>query len=872
MRAFLLGAVAAMLFPVQAAALAAPAKYSARLELLAVRDEMFAGRLSSLVVRVENRGNLPWPSSASDPLRPVRLAYHWLDERGRTVVYDGLRTELPRDLAPGERTTISMTVLPPRAPGSYALVIDLVREHVTWFSERGSQALTLAHIPVRGPWTVTGERLRLLLLTGASVGLLWLMGFGTARLAASAPLSGLPVPLLGASLVIAGGYYAAWLGVPMATAKWLLLALGGILAVSALRRQGRLRADRGDTAIAAALGASALILALLPLWNFGRPSTVLNTYSAYFTVMSEYWKTHYLGQLPALDPYRPLDYLVRERLEHGTVSGTPFLNAFVASTLGVDSYETYSILTALLLALLPPSLYWTARSPCGLTKAWALFVSVLGLVNITYFLWNLRGQLPFVAGLVFLPVALATGTLRLTGQGRSFPAALLLSALLAVYTPLAPYALLPLALVAGFLLFDGTVAWRGLALRAARLLGLVVVINPVILFLMAMFGLATARQISENWHNIPGYPAAAELLGLLPHFTADAQSKTARILTSALVLLVFLVAGFGLLRAVKDRRWLLPATVLAYTLGALAIAILMDYAYGFYKHGVVTLFAILLAFASGLDALWRRKRGWRLLAAVAGGGVALACLLTYGTTAELERPAWVSPQLASLKSVRHLIKDEEVVLLDEIEVGRQLWASYFLRGVRLSVPPALEPWGWWGFSSVSGRGDPSRFYHDGATHALTRWNDVVHRDVEPVFSNATYRLVPGHPLLRLGSGWHALEEGTSSFRWMAQEGRVLVHGERLEREPVRLRMSVAPITAPVTLEVFLGEQQLDAFVTRDASRPWTFTTRPFVANGKTAITIRSVEGCVQPSRLFGTADTRCLSARFYDLRLIREAR
>jgi hypothetical protein len=34
------------------------------------------------------------------------------------------------------------------------------------------------------------------------------------------------------------------------------------------------------------------------------------------------------------------------------------------------------------------------------------------------------------------------------------------------------------------------------------------------------------------------------------------------------------------------------------------------------------------------------------------------------------------------------------------------------------------------------------------------------------------------------------------------------------------------------------------------------------------ITIRSVEGCFEPSRLFGSLDHRCLSARFLEVRLM----
>ena len=59
------------------------------------------------------------------------------------IIYDGWRTPLPRDLAPGEQAFIGLRVKAPEQAGEYQLQIDLTQEKVTWFSARTGQTTTL---------------------------------------------------------------------------------------------------------------------------------------------------------------------------------------------------------------------------------------------------------------------------------------------------------------------------------------------------------------------------------------------------------------------------------------------------------------------------------------------------------------------------------------------------------------------------------------------------------------------------------------------------------------------------------------------------------------------------------------------------------
>ncbi len=98
------------------------------------------GETAAFEATVTNRGDAPWPHTGGPGTSfAVLLAYHWLGPDG-SVVADGLRTDLPLDLAPGAHVTVRMKVRAPEAPGEYVLEPDMVQEAVAWFRERGSTA------------------------------------------------------------------------------------------------------------------------------------------------------------------------------------------------------------------------------------------------------------------------------------------------------------------------------------------------------------------------------------------------------------------------------------------------------------------------------------------------------------------------------------------------------------------------------------------------------------------------------------------------------------------------------------------------------------------------------------------------------------
>ena len=105
-----------------------------------------AGQTFDLECTLTNDGWLDWRSDGSNP---VMLGYRWLDAAGSRVAGEGLRTPLSKAVAQGESLAVNARVVAPDAAGTYTLVIDLVEEGRTWFSEQGVPPGRLTGLAIR---------------------------------------------------------------------------------------------------------------------------------------------------------------------------------------------------------------------------------------------------------------------------------------------------------------------------------------------------------------------------------------------------------------------------------------------------------------------------------------------------------------------------------------------------------------------------------------------------------------------------------------------------------------------------------------------------------------------------------------------------
>ena len=107
-----------------------------------VPSEMKIGEMASADITVRNASPVSWPSQSDAKGRyAVNLAYHWLTAKGTTVVFDGLRTPLPKDLEPGESADLKARIQAPEKPGRYILEVTLVQERSAWFPEKNGAKL-----------------------------------------------------------------------------------------------------------------------------------------------------------------------------------------------------------------------------------------------------------------------------------------------------------------------------------------------------------------------------------------------------------------------------------------------------------------------------------------------------------------------------------------------------------------------------------------------------------------------------------------------------------------------------------------------------------------------------------------------------------
>ena len=85
----------------------------------------------AIPVTVRNQGDDTWERTGP---HAVKLAYHVYDAAGTLVAWDGLRSALPADVAPGSDATVAMVLTAPPATGIYTIKPDLIREGEAWFS------------------------------------------------------------------------------------------------------------------------------------------------------------------------------------------------------------------------------------------------------------------------------------------------------------------------------------------------------------------------------------------------------------------------------------------------------------------------------------------------------------------------------------------------------------------------------------------------------------------------------------------------------------------------------------------------------------------------------------------------------------------
>jgi len=92
-------------------------------------------------VSVTNKSTATWDSKDKD--HPVFLSYHLLNAKGEMMEYDNVRTSMNRRIGTDESVIVDLMVKAPSNKGDYYLEVDVVKEKVAWFKNKGSKTIRI---------------------------------------------------------------------------------------------------------------------------------------------------------------------------------------------------------------------------------------------------------------------------------------------------------------------------------------------------------------------------------------------------------------------------------------------------------------------------------------------------------------------------------------------------------------------------------------------------------------------------------------------------------------------------------------------------------------------------------------------------------
>jgi hypothetical protein len=99
------------------------------------------GDLIKAPLTIKNTSEVYWKLGKSE--QGTKLSYHVINNTGKIVLYDGARTLLPYDLAPGGEITLQANIEAPQKPGKYIFRFTMLEELVAWFDDKGAETFDM---------------------------------------------------------------------------------------------------------------------------------------------------------------------------------------------------------------------------------------------------------------------------------------------------------------------------------------------------------------------------------------------------------------------------------------------------------------------------------------------------------------------------------------------------------------------------------------------------------------------------------------------------------------------------------------------------------------------------------------------------------
>jgi hypothetical protein len=539
--------------------------------------------------------------------------------------------------------------------------------------------------------------LKLLLMYGISMGALLYAGFGITRLLTAPRIRGgelLLVPGIGLSLVLTVGYWCGWMGWSAGMAVVITAVLATVLNLLAvIQRRG------APLVIAQHLlpFAMALVLysvAVYPIWRSGELAPIgLNGDQVGYTNITAYLEQNGLPPPPPSAQKPAVTQL--SFINWGLPLGFNYFHAFVDKLLGTVPHETFSLITALCMALAILAYAFLARYLFGLHSQDTFIVTLLIAVNplLTWVHYNNYGMHAMSLGLTPLAFGVAVIALEEGDRRSLILAAILLSAAFTSYPLLAvPFAIMPLGIYT-LLLHLGkkqrlnVSAWRFSVLAVVGVL----LTLPGTLHVGKFFPPMLGAIWGKGFGDVDAYVPWTAIYGLSYHILSEpgVRSTFAPGLTTFIAVAILLVTLYGIWRVQEDRRFLILALGFAYLPFMLWLRLGLNYPYGFFKASTFLAFPAIAGLAIGIERLG--AAGWRPRIGIGFTWAFIALLLTVNLAHLIPLAKTVATtaldfhSLLELRNVEGLLREGETVHIRDAEGTSLLWMTYFLKPYNLTL-------------------------------------------------------------------------------------------------------------------------------------------------------------------------------------------
>ncbi|MCK8603270.1 hypothetical protein [Desulfoferrobacter suflitae] len=593
-------------------------------------------------------------------------------------------------------------------------------------------------------------------------------------------------PVIGSIMLSILPIYFSLLGIKTQFASWLVLLATVILSLLELSKKwGALNKFQWEHAVLAVCVVIPVIPAAVILLRAGSLTSILDSYSLFVTAPAEYLVHHPFTQDVRVDYSKPITNLLSEVIGKGEYFGFFFLIASFASYTGIPPYKLYLLLSSVVGSLLPISVFVACRAGFNATRGQALAVAFLSALNYGYFAWPVMGQMPISMGIIYLILIIGfiPRMCDCDNKRELIFYSLIIAGLCSVYWILLPYAV-------GLYCIYGLLSWKPRSplrplLNGVKLSLGAMLINPFMVVFVALHGFEILTVTSQYTDNIPRYPHLGEILGLRQHFsriecgTADHYL----LIYAAAAALILIAAGAWQRIRSKDR---LVSACLVLFLAGWSFFYAVDFTYHFYKHSIISLFALLVLLVYGIDYVMKLIRPvfGKLIMGLSCAIIVMLSSMTFARFTATRYPL-LGDSLMALQHVSRTVPRTAPVLINSHWPTEEAWLSFFLQEHSLKLNGSLEPWGFWILAPFSGRPNARFFFdplQDEIDYTLTP-TSVVRRDiVDPeyqhiVYQNEGYILSKGLPVPYLLRGWGGLEGADERrFRRMGRESSVVFGG------------------------------------------------------------------------------------------------